>query len=126
MRKEIELTCDGLLPRDPFGCTTRPIFASTAPQAWREAKDEGWVARLVDGKVIHLCPKHRGQKSRGACSVCGRDYQVTVTGVMGAHKERNADGSYRRYAPWCKGRGKPPRPVTESVSYPRADTRTGQ
>jgi hypothetical protein len=125
-RKEIELCCDGLLPNDPFGCPTGPIFALSAVVAWREAKESGWVRRLVDGKVRHLCPLHKGSKSRGNCSVCGREQAVTVAGTIYPHRQRNPDGSYRRYAPWCPGTGKPPQPVTEDASNPRADTGTGQ
>lgn len=124
-RREIELTCDGT-PGAPFSCPTPAIFALTVPGAWRDASREGWVRRVVGGKVIHLCPRHKGARTRGTCSICGRDQMVTLNGVIGPHRERNPDGSYRRYAPWCAGRGKPPRAVTGSVSDPRAETGTGQ
>jgi hypothetical protein len=117
IRREYELSCDGKPGDGPFDCPYRgPIFALSAAQAWREAREEGWITVVVpDGrkrKKIHLCPVHAKQraeaKTRGICSVCLLvDLQVGVNGTIRRHARRAPDGSYIKWAPRCEGSGKP-------------------
>lgn len=49
---------------------------------------------------------HSGARDRGICSECGREFDVTVKGVMRAHRKERVDW----YAPPpCPGSGKKPK-----------------
>lgn len=107
-RREFELSCDGPPGAGPFDCPTAPVFAKTIAEVREAAAHQGWVVVHRGSKVVDLCPDHkdtpRPPAVRGECAVCGRDYRVTLFGLLWAHK-RPAAGS--KWMKRCPGSGKP-------------------
>lgn len=53
---EVELSCDGPNPNTFMDCLTHTkIFADSAKEARRLAREDGWIQTRRNGKLVDIC-----------------------------------------------------------------------